>query len=1042
MRPLILEMVAFGPYAGKTELDFSTLGQERLFLVTGPTGAGKSTIFDAISYALYGETGEGDSKGDRLCSDFNKDPETVTYVRFTFRLNDRRYRIYRQPAQQIRKRRGDGYRDQGQVVLFEALDEAHFSPLTKVDEVNRAVVDRIGLDAAQFRKIVMLPQGEFQQFLLADTREKAPLLRHLFGTGIYLRMREALSERARSLGQEARSLEAQAHDKWQQVPLPFGTLLPEPSSLADLDRLVVEDDRRLALVDEALQALELEGDALAERRRQVEAAQALEDELRRTATALLPLKRGAEERQQLADRIAAADRARPLVDQEKRVAELKAGCEMAQKAADEANKTLQAAEAAYQTLEQKAAALAELKEAMAEKRAALPILRQGLALYSRWESTAASVKTARASLTEAAKGLAAAREKQEKSSAQLEALQEKMAALTEAPTRHLALAAEQDRLHRRRSELVQTWQGLTAYLTGMEELAAADQAAAEAGLAEQEALQAWQAAVASRQAESAARLAAQLQDGQPCPVCGALHHPAPTVFQAQAVDDGQLDQLEAAWRDAAARGRTAAATAGGKRSEQESLARHLQADAATPLFAQNAAPAKAAVQALRDDVAAQGTAIRAEADRVAADLATAKAQVEELTLVKEALTTCEKQVTAARRLLDEASDKHHAAEVTLAEREAALEQLADQLPFAAADGAGQQARLEADEAALARYDDQHDRLEAERTDLRNQCLTATTSVQERLQTLSDRQQVYFQAHEDWQQAQTAHFADAAAYRRAQADLPALDQLRERLNDEQSRLSYLQDELARKSAQLKVHPGLGAGADLAEAETAQKAALVAYVDLRATLRARRQGTLQLASDLQALDEAGGALLAEYGEVNRLQRLVAGDNDARMDLETFVLVQYFEKVLARANERFSAMSDGRYTFERHGQVADKRKSSGLDLDISDTYTGRARAVATLSGGERFKASLALALGLADVVGEESGGHAMEAIFIDEGFGTLDEDALDKTIDALFELQSGGRLVGVISHVAELRDRIAAKLVVSGGEAGSSAHFEVPR
>ena len=215
------------------------------------------------------------------------------------------------------------------MVLFEALDEAHFSPLTKVDEVNRAVIDRIGLDAAQFRKIVMLPQGEFQQFLLADTREKAPLLRHLFGTGIYLRMRETLSERARSLGEEARSLEAQAHDKWQQVPLPFGTLLPEPPSLADLDRLVVEDDRRLALVDEALEALELEGNALAERRRQVEAAQALEDELRRTATALLPLKRGAEERQQLADRIAAADRARPLVDQEKRVAELKAGCEIA-----------------------------------------------------------------------------------------------------------------------------------------------------------------------------------------------------------------------------------------------------------------------------------------------------------------------------------------------------------------------------------------------------------------------------------------------------------------------------------------------------------------------------------------------------------------------------------------------------------------------------------------------------------------------------------------------------------------------------------------
>ncbi|MFM9413679.1 AAA family ATPase [Peptococcus simiae] len=1044
MRPLELEISAFGPYAGQTLLDFSALGQEKLFLVTGPTGAGKSTIFDAMSYALYGETGEGDSKGERLVSDFNKDPARLSYVRFTFLLNQRQYRIYRQPAQQVLKRRGDGFRDQGQVVLFEALDDPDFAPLTKVDEVNRAVIDRIGLNADQFRKIVMLPQGEFQQFLLAETKEKTPLLRHLFGTDIYRRMRDLLAESARQLSQEARTIEMKLEEKWLQVPAAFGWPLSEGPDEAALDRYIRQDHDRLASLDLALDRLDRCKQDLGRTRQAVDAAKQVQAQIQETAALLLPLTQRAAEDRALADRIRLAEAAQPLAQEEKAVQDLADRCQAANQAADQAKTDLAQAEAAQAGLQAEAARLANQKEEMAACREALPLLRQGVQLFARWQAATTGLKDRQAALTAAEDREKACQARVRTLTDQAKALQEEGKALVQVETRQVSLQAACDQLQNKKTLLGQAWKLLAAYDRGLAQVKEEEDLANQALAAEQAAYAAWQAAYHRRQAQSAAYLARDLTEGQPCPVCGANHHPAPAVFSGQGLDDDQLAWLEKTWQDRAQEARTRASDLAASRSSQADRARQLRDDYPdlAPAFCQAEAPDAASTRQLIADVVEAGKALKADLQEKTSQAQVLAVKRERLAAVEEEGRALADQLALAEEDLTQAAADRQAKALDLAAGQAGSREMADQLPFSIEEGPGKEDQLKTDEAKLQAYDAACDQMEARRQAGANRLLAAQTSQRERLQTLTEAQSTYLAARDRWVQAREAVFDKAAGYQQAKADLPKLDQWRASLNDNRARRAYLKTELARLTALYRQHPGKGQGQALEVAEAALQASLVDHIDLRATLRNRVDQLTRVQTAMADLRQAGGALLEEYGRVNRLQRIVSGDNEARMDLETFVLTQYFDQVLARANSRLAKMTEGRYSLIRHKTVADKRKNAGLDLDVADTYTGRARAVGTLSGGERFKASLALALGLADVVSEESGGHAMEAIFIDEGFGTLDEDALDKTIDALFELQSGGRLVGVISHVAELRDRIPAKLVVTADEAGSRAHFEVPK
>ncbi len=875
MRPLAITMQAFGPYAGRQELDFAELRGAGFFLITGPTGSGKTCVLDAMSFALYGETsggpeGEGGRSGAAMRSD-HADPGTPTLVSFDFALGPDLYRAERAPEQERPRRRGKGLTKAPQEATLWRLrrDSAgrlaeDGAPLaTGWTRVRAAAEDLLGFRGEQFRQVVMLPQGRFQQFLEADSGEREQILRALFDTGRYAEIERALKDEAASLRKEAERVTARREEILRQAETACADDLAERCA-----RLAVEAIDAAEHADEAEGAASAAREALEagrraqERLKELEAARLKADALKSAAAeidaARIELKAALRAE-------AAADTARQMSDA---VAELEAARgALAQATASNEESSARAA-SARDTLER------ETARADARERAQEEVRR--LAGYA-----------------DAAGELEAAREAQRQAASIAES------AGREAAAAHDAWAAARD---------------------------------ASAALEH-----AWSEAQASF-------LAASLHDGAPCPVCGAREHPAPATRPPTAPVQSEVE-----------RAREAAAAALERRDEAATAQRLAEADLAAAQArlserlergaAEYADPAtlKAALtDAQHASAELENAFVRAQQDAQSAELAAATADAA-LTAATEAHRVCSSRAQAA--------EQRHA------------ERLSE------SGFADESARL-----AAARPETMREALQRRIDDYAQ----ATAAAAERLR-----------------------LAQEAA---AGVEPPALD------------------ELAARAA---------AAADAAR--TARTEA--------GTLHAAAQAAEKQLVRLNELLAEGADLAARYSTVGALADVANRRNPRSISFQSYVLGALLDDVLAAASQRLRRMTKSRYALERTEQRAGRRQAAGLGLLAYDAWTGVSRPVATLSGGEKFMAALSLALGLAEIVQSQAGGIRLETVFVDEGFGSLDDESLDLAVATLMDLNEGGRLVGIISHVGELRERIDARLEVSTGKAGSTARFVTP-
>ena len=1046
MRPLQLTMSAFGPYAGETVLDFAELGEQNIFVITGPTGAGKTTIFDAICYAFYGETSGAEREVRGLRSDFVLPEEpAVTYVELTFMVRQKVYRVRRQPAQKLPSKRGSGFKDGLAMAELSCVGHEEFAPLAKVGEVDGKIVELLGLTKDQFRKIVMIPQGDFRRFLNADTKEKQDILRKLFGTGLYEQVQYALTQQKKDLETQHKDQRLLAQEKLQHIVETGHEALaelkaqeqPELGAVIDaLGQAVAADtaleasiktqaEQKMAEQQRLQQAL-AEGRVLNDRLQQLSAAKAELGLLQAQETAMA-LKRQELERIGWALELQAVDQRygglqRTVAEQSAEEVRLEQALAQNGQRLEQAQSRL-AAEQAKEPLFQE-------KELQLDRLAGY---RDEVARLGALERTAA----------ESAQQLAAA-EKQQQALKDRQKDNEVLRQCTASELEELRVQMERRQQLGHELELAQRdVQPLTELL---ERIAHCGQLKNELAQAAEES-QKQQAVFQTeentlrklRQAQRmqyGALLAAELEDGAPCPVCGALHHPQPQQPAAQLVSEEDLEAQEK--RTEASRSQWQKA-----REREEGLRAQLGQMEQT-LDRADGGQHSREVAALRQWWQAVQQQLAAIKERCQA----IQEQLKASTALPEQLATCQQRQQQAEMT---------AGQLTQQLEEAAAKQVAEY--------GRRQAALTALEAATARIPEAYRTLEA----LEAAMAVLRQALEARQQVLSEAQAAYDQAHSQeqalsgqlsvmvkllsesrWQlaeaqaafaQAVAARFADEAAYRHYQGLLA------ERSAREKALRAYDEQLAACHSRILQLEALVGSqqAADTAqlERELTQLAQTLSELQKQQTILAsRREINSRLADELQQKQALLAQLAQEYALVGRLAKLASGDNEQRMTFETFVLITYFDQVLHEANQRLQKMTGGRYYFLRRAEITDKRGKSGLDIDIMDNYTGKARAVSTLSGGEGFKASLALALGLSDVVQQNAGGIELSTIFIDEGFGTLDGDSLDATVDTLVELQLGGRLVGIISHVSELKERIPAQLVVTPGERGSTAAFAVRR
>ena len=928
MRPLQLTLSAFGPYAAQTTLDLEKLGKGGLYLITGDTGAGKTTIFDAITYALYDHSSSGIREGSMLRCKY-ADDKTPTFVELEFEVHGVRYTVRRNPEYQRPKARGEGMTTEKADATLTYPDDR--PPVTKAKDVTAAVQEIIGLDYNQFSQIVLIAQGQFTKLLNASTEERSRIFRKLFRTQRYAQLQERLQSEASALNQQRTAQNAKLDSLLGG--LQFSPEDPDAEALRALCAQTVPETA-LALLDTltARQAAALEEAGTA-----LQATEAQLDTVQQQLGAAAQAQRLA---QQLAARQAELAAAKPALDAARAEADRHAG-DAAQLDALTAQVTqAQSALAAYDALDALCRQQTEARDAA--------------------QLAAAQAHKRRTQLDSLNAALAAA--------------ETELAALADADTRLLALQTRSAQLAQRGEALAKLEQRLADCQRQAKTAHKAQESYRAAAAAQDEARTRQNTLERAFLDAQAGLLAESLVEGAPCPVCGSTHHPARALLPHTAPTQAQVEAARQAAAEADRQAQNASAAAQSALAAVNEAKTSLRRDAETllperfttpegtvpltfALMTNVLAEESAALQTAQTDCKAQCRQAEADCRRKAQLEADRQAKTRQRPALEQAAAEADRSAAAQNASAD-------ALEGQIAERRAAL-------PYPR--------RADA-QAAL-------DKLEADRRTLRTGMDTAQRKLKQAEQTVAA--------------AEAAVEALTAQQTAAQKELPARSA--EELTAQQTELSAAREALRSREKQLSAQL-------LPNRKTA--AQYRAAAEARQALESRWQWVSALAAT------AGGTLTSKQ----------------KIKLEAYIQMNYLDRILRYANTRLMQMTAGQYELERIG-AENQRSQSGLDLGVIDHYNGTRRSVKTLSGGESFKASLALALGLSDEVQSSAGGIRLDTLFLDEGFGSLDEESLELAIRVLSGLTEGDRLVGIISHVGALKDRIDRQVVVHKARTGGS-------
>jgi len=915
MRPLKLAMSAFGPYASRTELDLDQLGTSGLYLITGDTGAGKTTIFDAITFALYGEA-SGENREAAMFRSKYADAATPTEVELTFVYAGKKYCVKRNPEYDRPKSRGEGFTTEKANAELTYPDGR---VVTKQKDVNQAIIAIMGIDRNQFTQIAMIAQGDFLKLLLAPTEERKAIFQKIFRTQLYQVLQDKLRAESGRLKNEYELASAgmkqyiggiicdEDDGLSINVEKAKNGLLPMEDIVALVKKLLEQDETLSGAYMSAELKLTEKIDVISEAITKAATQKKTEDSLKQ-ATADLQVA------------LPKLEEARIALDTEK-VRQVEGG---------NIGKSMAAIEAElpdYAELDEKKSALEnvskaiDIKERDAEKKANL-------------------LQT---------------------QTSEIEALKAEQAGLASIGEEKAKLVALQKDAERRKTALDELQQDSSAVAKLAVSLDAAQTTYRERLAAAQEKKADYETQNQAYLDEQAGILAQTLTEGSPCPVCGSLTHPCPAHKSEHAPTKAELEKFKKAAEKAAAASEEASTEAGRIKGAVQAKKAAVEKNAASIL------PSIAF-----DDLSAELTAAAAESEKCLAELST--------------------RIAAAARMA------------------ARKKELDEQIPKA---------------------QETMDTLTKEIAEVRND-LTAKkvekSSLEERLVVLTQKLKFENQraAKEMIGKLEGQQKALKKALENAQA---AYDRCNDTVTGLRAKIEEMKKLLQNQEA-----------IDI-DAQKAQRLALTAQ---RTDVTSKRQHVLtRIASNQNTLsritEKANDVTSIEsrWTWVKALSNTASGNlsGKEKIMLETYIQMTYFDRVITRANTRFMIMSGGQYELKRRRESENNRSQSGLELNVIDHYNGTERSVKTLSGGESFKASLSLALGLSDEIQSSAGGIRLDTMFVDEGFGSLDEESLQQAMKALSDLAEGNRLVGIISHVAELKEKIDKQIIVTKNITGGS-------
>lgn len=918
MRPVKLTLSAFGPYAGETEIDMEQLGKSGLYIIAGETGAGKTTIFDAITYALYGKA-SGENRRASMFRSKYADFHTPTYVKLEFECKNKVYVVKRNPEYLRPSKHGDK-------TVTEKANAELLCPdgtvITKERAVTEAVENILGIDCNRFCGIAMIAQGEFQKLLLASTEEREKIFRQIFHTQSYEWIQKKLLEEAKSLNVACRSkregirqdillLRAEEENLlFSEVQKAKNGELPSEDVLALLRRLLSAEEERITALRQRRKEINAEKEIVTAAITKAETLKKAEEALEKDIAALPALLRVAEE----------AKAAREEEDEKKTLREeLRRSITLSENELpqyDNIEKLNKELSRASEQLCREKEITAEQQASFEEWKKAAEGYRDELECIKNSESVLLSLLGEKEKTEQRQKELESIGEHWERCEAQRKKLEKFQELYLQANGDYEKMEADYRRLYRL------YWD----HFTGI--------------------------------------LAADLKDGSPCPVCGSLHHPSPAIGAENAPSEKQLEDAEKKQKQAQQLAEEAGRRVGNEKATLTAYLEELQKDCAA---------ADLPVDDLASFIAERRARFTEKNTRLQKEIKEAERRCQrKQELETKLIPQTAENITRLSDCLQRKEAEHKAMEAVIQDRKEQLKVFCAQLKYET--GAEAVAALE--------------------------------ETKKQLHVLEQRQEKAKKCEQ-----------------RAQSELTAL----------QGRIAA-NEAMTRESGACDISLEMEKQEKLCAEEQRLNGELERQISYRDSNDTALQNILSKSGDLVALEKKGQW-------VNALSETANGNikGKDKIKLETYVQMTYFDRILCRANLRLMAMTNGQYDLKRAREASNNRSQTGLELNVIDHYNGTERSVRTLSGGESFKASLSLALGLADEIRSSAGGIRIDTMFVDEGFGSLDEDSLQQAIKALQELTEGERLVGIISHVGELREKIDKQIIVTKAKSqGSTIHI----
>lgn len=1048
MRPIKLTMTAFGPYGKKEEIDFTRLSGRNIFLITGPTGAGKTTVFDGISYAIYGEASGEDRDGESLRSQF-ADEDTLTSVELEFELRGKRYYIKRIPKQMKKKSRGEGFTEQKTDGEMEIYDEETVKVISGVSNVNDKINEIMGINYEQFKQIMMIPQGEFRKLLTSESKDREKVLQKIFGTEAYKLVEFKLTEMAKELRKNIGELNNKQIEninriQWGENETLKGLIEKENKNNNEIIEVLTEEinsdtEKKQKVEKEILNKESL----MAENQKKIYEGRENNKKFDEKIELENKLKLLEEEKHYIEcekERLSKGRKAanikgteesyvywkKSLFSKEEELKKTSYELDRAKKILEEEDKKLKIEvlkEEERNGLLEKAALLKGYKEKVKNLEGERRLLKEISEELKASEKSKKEKKEYIDNLKVNINNLSDYLEKTKKSSEEYLLIKTELEKTLNISNKITNLNIENKRLIQIRNEYIK-YKGESSEFKRLY----------------QEAEDKFKTMEILFREGQAAFLAKELQEGESCPVCGSIHHPKLAKPEEGVPGEEDLKKqrefLEKAkakyeeshekYRDSEVKGKYQSDVINRFKEEYKELS----GEDISSLV-------KGELTNFIEDKLKELEEKRKELEGIARKLEKEKNEEEVLSKeLKDKKLLWEEEEKLFEAISEDYLEKSKAVE----KKKGILNQIISDIPEELRSYKALEDQID---SILKQHDIMTNMLKKAQSSFNNSQINyeKLTTEKEALTKALKEAKVSLEEVELKLKAEIerAGFKDIEEYRSSKLSEEKEEKLENKIKSFNEEFKSKKDRyniLLKETKDLLL-------INLEELNfkyTSLKKDKELIEENKTELHTKIEINKAVLSRIKELDEEIKIKEYEYSIVGDLSETAKGNNSERMTFERYVLAAFFDDIIRAANIRLAKMSENRYELDRIKEKGKGLTQSGLELQVYDNYTGKYRHVKTLSGGEGFKASLSMALGLADVVQCYSGGISLDTMFIDEGFGTLDPESLDNAVQCLIDLQNTGRLVGIISHVPELKERIDARLEITPSAEGSTTRFNL--